>query len=174
DQVTHATLQHLERLRYEVALAQRQFLRVDPDTRLVAAELEKRWEAALSELKQAEGASENRRPPSTPLLPLSPELQTAFEAIGKHLPGLWQQDVIAQRQRKALLRCLIDKVVIHRPRPETVQARIVWQGGETTELTIPVPVGALKDLSGAKEMERMLLERSAQGATDESIAQELT
>ena len=46
-QVTHAHQQHLERLRYEAALAQRQFVRVDPENRLVAAELEKRWEAAL-------------------------------------------------------------------------------------------------------------------------------
>ena len=55
-QIAHAQQQHLERLRYEAALAQRQFTRVDPDNRLVAAELEKRWEAALAELKQAEEA----------------------------------------------------------------------------------------------------------------------
>src|SRR5438034_7136990 len=45
DQVAHAHHQHLERLRYEARLAERQFLRVDPDNRLVAAALEKRWNA---------------------------------------------------------------------------------------------------------------------------------
>lgn len=73
-----------------------------------------------------------------------------------------------------LLRCLIDKVVVHRPTPETVQARIVWRGGETTTLSIPVPVGAFADLAGTKEMEQIILLRSAQGATDEVIAHELT
>lgn len=63
---------------------------------------------------------------------------------------------------------------MHRPSPEWVQARIVWRGGESTQLHIPVPVGALKDLVGAKEMERLVLERSIQGATDEVIASELT
>lgn len=174
DQVTHASLQHLERLRYEARLCERQFLRVDPDNRLVAASLEQRWEAALAELRQAEAAQQSRPKPATPLLPLSPEVQTAFEAVGKHLPGLWQQGLIPQRHKKALLRCLIDKVVIHRPLPETVQARIVWRGGEITQLAIPVPVGALKDLAGAQEMERILLQRSGQGATDELIAHELT
>jgi hypothetical protein len=44
----------IERKRYAAALAERQFNRVDPDNRLVAAELERRWEAALGELRAAE------------------------------------------------------------------------------------------------------------------------
>ncbi len=174
DQVSHAHHQHLERLQYEVTLAERQFLRVDPDNRLVAAALETRWNAALAELKRAEEAFAHPQEPSRPLILLSQELQTAFQAIGQHLPTLWQQGLLSQQQKKALLRCLIDKVVVHRPSPEWVQARIVWRGGETTTLQIPVPVGSLKDLAGAEMMERLVLERSAQGITDEVIARELT
>lgn len=48
--------QQLERRRYEAALAERQFNRVDPDNRLVAAELERRWEVALKEVRVAEEA----------------------------------------------------------------------------------------------------------------------
>ena len=174
DQVSHANLQHLERLRYEAQLAERQFLRVDPDNRLVAAALEKRWNEALSALKQAEEAQAQQNKPVPALLALSEELQTAFKAIGQHLPMLWHHELLSQQQRKALLRCLIDKVVMHRPSPDTVQARIVWRGGETTTLSIPVPVGSLKDLAGAQELERIILERSAQGILDEVIADELT
>ena len=174
DQVSHATLQHLERLRYEAQLAERQFLRVDPDNRLVAAALEKRWNEALCALQQAEEAQAQQNKPVPALLALSDELQTAFKAIGQHLPALWHHELLSQQQRKALLRCLIDKVVMHRPEPATVQARIVWRGGETTTLSIPVPVGSLKDLAGAQEMERIILERSAQGILDEVIADELT
>jgi DNA invertase Pin-like site-specific DNA recombinase len=174
DQVSHAHLQHLERLRYEAQLAERQFLRVDPDNRLVAAALEKRWNEALSALKQAEEAQAQQNKPVPARLPLSEELQTAFKAIGQHLPTLWHHELLSQQQRKALLRCLIDKVVMHRPEPATVQARIVWRGGETTTLSIPVPVGSLKDLAGAQEMEQIILARSAQGILDEVIADELT
>ena len=174
DQVTHAHQHHLERLRYEAALAERQFTRVDPDNRLVAASLEKRWETALAELKRAEEAYALRSQPAHPHLLLSAELQSAFRAIGQHLPELWNEGRIRPQQKKALLRCLIDKVVVHRPTPEHVQARIVWRGGETTTLRIPVPVGSLSDLAGAQDMERITLERNAQGATDEVIAEELT
>src|SRR3989475_12105816 len=149
DQVSHAHHQHLERLQYEAQLSERQFLRVDPDNRLVAAALEKRWNEALAELKRVEEAEAQRDAPALPLLSLSEELQMAFKAIGQHLPALWQQGVISQPQKKALLRCLIDKVVVHRPSPEWVQARIVWRGGESNQLRIPVPVGSLKELSGA-------------------------
>lgn len=174
EQVTHAQSQHVERLRYEATLAERQFLRVDPDNRLVAAELEKRWEGALAELRRAEEAAAQQTPPSAPPLQLNEKLQTAFKAIGSHLPILWREGRIAQQHKKALFRCLIDKVVLHRPTPETVQARIVWRGGETTSLAISVPVNALSDLSGAAEMERIILERTAQGMADEGIAEELT
>jgi hypothetical protein len=173
-QLVHAHQQHLERLRYEAALAQRQYNRVDPDNRLVAAELEKRWETALAELRQVEEAQGSLDISPNPLAALSPELQTAFQVIGRHLPTLWQQGRVSQRHKKGLLRALIDKVVVHRVARDRVQARIVWKGGDTTTLSIPVPVGALKDLTGAKEMERLILERSAVGQRDEAIAQELT
>src|SRR6266571_3137520 len=173
-QVSHAYHQHLERLRYEAQLSERQFLRVDPDNRLVAAELEKRWNDALAELKRAEDALVHHDEPSRPCIALSQELQTAFKAIGQSLPTLWRQGLLSQQQKKALLRCLIDKVVLSRPKPECVQARIVWRGGETTTLQIPVPVGSLKDLAGAEVLERLVLERGAKGITDEVIASELT
>jgi len=64
--------------------------------------------------------------------------------------------------------------VVHRLARDRVQARIVWKGGDTTTLSIPVPVGALKDLAGAQEMERLILERSAAGQLDEAIAEQLT
>jgi hypothetical protein len=161
-QIAHAQHQHLERLRYEATLAERQFLRVDPDNRLVAASLETRWNGALAEFKRAEETLTQHQEPSRPSIPLSEELQTAFKAIGQHLPAIWRQGLLSQPQKKALLRCLIDKVVLHRPAPEWVQARIVWRGGETTSLQIPVPVGSLKDLAGADVMERLVLERSAE------------
>jgi len=78
-QVSQAHHQHLERLRYEAQRAPRQFLRVDPDNRLVAAALEKRWNEALAELKRVEEAQAHRDAPALPLLPLSEELQTAWK-----------------------------------------------------------------------------------------------
>ena len=172
ERLGRAHQQHLERLRYQTALAQRQFQRVDPDNRLVAAELEKRWEATLSDLKQAEEAETLQSYRALPLAALPPDLQAAFTAIGPKLPLLWPQ--LSRATQKALLRCLIDKVVIHRSARDCVQVRIVWKGGETTTRPIPIPVGALADLSTAAAMTNLILELSTQGQSDEAIAQQLT
>jgi DNA invertase Pin-like site-specific DNA recombinase len=172
ERIDHAYRQQLDRLSYEAALAQRQFNRVDPDNRLVAAELENRWEIALSDLKQAEEAYELRQhqPPILPTLP--PDLQAAFTAIGQQLPTIWPQ--LPRQTQKALLRCLIDKVVIHRSARDCVQVRIVWVGGDTTTCQVPIPVGSFDDLSDAEEMEQIILDLSRQGQSDEDIATHLT
>ena len=172
-QLEHARQQQHERLRYQTALAERQFSRVDPDNRLVAAELEERWETALRALKAAEEAAA-QPPVAAALVALPDELREAFTDIGRHLPRLWGQGVLTQPQKKALLRCLIHKVALHRVARDRVQVRIVWHGGATTTREIPVPVGALADLTGAAEMERLILERSTSGMTDEAIAALLT
>jgi DNA invertase Pin-like site-specific DNA recombinase len=166
--------QQLERLRYQAEFAWRQFNRVDPDNRLVAAELEQRWEAALRALKQEEETDTQRQPTPKPLLSLPPELKEAFVAVGQKLPQIWHQEVLTREHKKALLRCLIDKVVIHRQVQDRVQTRIVWQGGDITTLEIPVPVGSFADLSTAAEMEKIILDLSRKGKTDEEIAEYLT
>lgn len=173
-QVAHAQQQQLTRLRYEAELAQRQYQRVDPDNRLVAAELETRWEAALGALKQAETIHAQQQRQGLRRVALPPELQAQFRAVGTSLPQLWQEGRIGQVQKKALLRSLIDKVVIHRTSPDTVQVRIVWKGGAMTSLAVGVTVGAFKDLAGAEQMEQIIVAESQRGVADEEIARQLT
>jgi Recombinase zinc beta ribbon domain len=173
--IAHAQAQHLERLRYEAAYCERQFRHVDPAHRHVAAELEHAWELALQALKQAEAAHRQRAQSGTPPEPaLSPTLQAAFRAIGHKLPELWPTEVLSQAQRKALLRCLIDKVVIQRARRDQIHTRIVWRGGETTTFEVPVAVGALTDLPGAHEMAQQIRVLFAEGTSDDEMARQLT
>jgi len=174
-QTWQAHEQQLERLRYQAALAQRQYNQIDPDNRLVAAELERRWEASLVALKEAEDrlAFQQQNCENPPLLP--PELKAAFSQIAQRLPEIWsQEEILPTPQKKALLRCLIDKVVIHHLAHDKIQARIVWKGGETTSAIVPITVGSFRRLSSAAEMEAVILEFSKQGKTDEEIAQHLT
>jgi hypothetical protein len=130
---------------------------------------------ALQALKQAEAAEAQRAQASTPPAEaLPPELQAAFRAIGQKLPELWSRDVLSQAQRKALLRCLIDKVVIQRARRDQIHTRIVWRGGETTTFDVPVAVGALRDLPTAHEMAQQIRVLFAEGKSDAAMAQQLT
>jgi hypothetical protein len=174
DQAHQARGQQIERLRYQATLAQRQFNRVDPDNRLVAAELEARWEAALRELKQAEESAAQADQVVVVPFALTAELKAAFTAIGEKLPQIWEQDLLSREQKKALLRCLIEKVALHRVARDCAQARIVWMGGETTTLRIPMSVRKLSELSGLEEMEREVVKLSTQGASDGEIARRLT
>lgn len=173
DTLERAHCQQLERLRYQLALAERQFNRVDPDNRLVAAELEQRWETALRELKLAEDAAALRQYPK-PATELSLELKAAFTAIGQKLPELWQSDVLTQVHKKALLRCLIDKVVIHRVVRDSVRTRIVWKGGDTTTVDLPIPVGSLAELTNGAELATRIVALSQLGLDDQTVALTLT
>ena len=173
--IQQAQEQQLKRLRYEAALAQRQYNQVDPDYRLVAAELERRWEAALLALKQAENAIALEQEAAATPTSLPPELKAAFTVISQKLPHIWEQEkILSTPHKKALLRCLIDKVVIHRIANDQVQTRIVWQGGATTTFNVPVTVGSFSDLSSAAEMEQIIIDFSRQGKTDKAIANHLT
>lgn len=166
--------QEIERLSYQEKLAQRQFNQVDPDNRLVASELEKRWEASLRELKAAEEKLDATPQFINEIPPLSPELKNAFLDIGKKLPTIWDSGQLNRVRKKQFLRCLIDKVVVHRDARDKLLLRIVWKGGDTTTTHIPIKVGSFLELSSAKEMETIMLEMSQSGKKDEEIAAHLT
>jgi DNA invertase Pin-like site-specific DNA recombinase len=174
ERVQRAQRQQLERLRYQARLAERQFNQADPDNRLVTAELERRWEAALRELKETEERSRLEQQHAAAPESLSPEERAAFLQAGRKIPELWRQGRLSPPQQKAFLRCLIDKVVVHRSSPDTLQVRIVWRGGETATATLPVTVGSLTRLSGAAAMEQEILRLTRRGKSDEEIAALLT
>ena len=174
DEVLRSHQQQLDRLRYQARLAERQFNQSDPDNRLVTAELERRWEQALRDLKAAEEAfaRQQQQCPTLPLLDAA--TRKALENVGKNLPELWANGRLSQSKKKALLRSLIDKVVIRRVRRDTVHTRVVWKGGEVTTAEIPIPVGSLAELSQAKELEAEILRLAAEGHNDDAIAQRLS
>jgi DNA invertase Pin-like site-specific DNA recombinase len=171
----HAEEQQVQRLRYQAALAERQFNRVDPDNRLVAGELERRWEAALIELRRAEEALA-RSTAAAPLQPIGVDarLRAKVVALGERLPALWADPATRREHRKALLRCLIEKVVMRRSARDRAEVRIVWRGGATTELTVMLPVNALTALPRHAEMEQRVRDLAAAGHYDDEIARILT
>jgi DNA invertase Pin-like site-specific DNA recombinase len=173
--VVQAQMQQLQRLRYQAALAERQFLQTDPDNRLVAAELESRWEQALQALAQAE-TRQQAQAQAAESQPddIAPELREAFTALGQRLPAIWDQGLLRHDQQKALLRCLIDKVVVHRTRRDQVHLRIVWKGELVSTFDVPVSVGALADYSQSDTLTQRVLALFDAKLADEEIANQLT
>src|SRR5262249_36987346 len=126
----YAEEQQIQRLRYQATLAERQFNRVDPDNRLVAGKLERRWEEAFIELRHAEEALARGAIPASPQpVGVDPRLRAKVVALGERLPQLWADPATRREHRKALLRCLIDKAVMRRSARDQAEVRIVWRGG---------------------------------------------
>jgi DNA invertase Pin-like site-specific DNA recombinase len=176
-EIERARQRELQRLRYEVQLARRQYDRVDPDNRLVASELERRWEDALRALQQAEAHHEQVRTSegsAQASKTIAPELRNAFESLGKSLPKAWIRPELKRAQRKALLRCLIEKVVLHRTACDRVRVRIVWHGGEVTDTEIAVPTRSMKEMTGYETMKSLVLKYESEGKSDDEIARLLT
>jgi hypothetical protein len=174
DEVRRAREQQLERLRYHASLAERQFQKSDPDNRLVAAELEKRWETALRELRAAEEQHTRPENPTQDLAPLDEATRQALIAAGTSLPVWWKEGRFTREQQKALLRCLIDKVVLRRLAADRVHCRIVWRGGETTSVDVSVTTGTLHQMTGFADMKQRILDAARGGQSDEQIAAALT
>ena len=170
-QMLAASQQQLQRLRYQARLAERQFNQSDPDNRLVTAELEKRWEQALCELKQAEQTSPSAQQEAGPFV-LSPALRKTLENVGRNLPQLWPD--LSPQRKKTLLRCLIEKVMLHRARSDTVEVRAAWKGGDVTSLEVQVPVKTMESLSQFDQMQQQALKLSRQHLGDQEVAKRLT
>jgi len=161
------------RAQYEASLARRQYHAVDPDNRLVAAELERHWEAALQALEAAREAAEYftcQPPPPC----LTPEMQAQLRDLGRTLPELWRRGGLKPEQKKDLLRSLMRRVIIRRPFADTVEAKVVWVSGAVSTLAVHPPVLRQVDLSNYEDFVERLLALGAVGLSDREIAQRLT
>jgi DNA invertase Pin-like site-specific DNA recombinase len=177
-QVEHGRLlQHqadrIAQAEYAARLAQRQYRAVDPDNRLVAAELERRWEVALQALAAAREAAEHlaRRPAPTVL---DPALGAQLRDLGQHLPALWASGRLTPAHQKELLRSLIRRVILARPAPARLEVTIVWVSGAITPLALPLPTYRTTELAGYADLAARISALSQTGASDREIAERLS
>ena len=137
-EVDRAKRAQIARLREDAELAQRQFLLVRPENRLVADNLERHWNEALQRLAAAEeayaGADKTRTPPVTP------EMKERVAALVADLPRVWNDPRTPARDRKRMLRLLIEDVTLLRD--DVVRVSIRWRGGATRRIECPLPLTA--------------------------------
>lgn len=158
----------LERARYAAQRAERRYRAVDPDNRLVARGLEAEWESALRELKAAEAELSNREH-SRPR-PFSREERDSILALGKDLKGVWSAPTTSDRDRKELLRTLLEEVTLSVEREKSnAHLMLRWRGGLLNELDVPLPRSHPAPIRTAEDTID-LLRRLAAHYTDALIA----
>ncbi|MDJ0375835.1 recombinase family protein, partial [Streptomyces sp. H10-C2] len=119
----------VERARYEADRAERTFTQVEPENRLVARSLERRWEEKLAALAQAEAALADLAA-ARPVLPEPDRLH----ALAQDLPRLWDAPTTGAKDRKRLLRTLIADVTVRHVDHSRAHIGIRWHTGATDEV----------------------------------------
>jgi len=121
----------LEHARYEVTRARRQYDAVDPANRLVAAELERRWNQALATEAQLEAElltlQQGRE------RPLTDTQKRELLSFARDLPKLWDDPQSSPEHKKRLLRIAL-KEIIATCDGETIRLVLHWQGGDHTQV----------------------------------------
>jgi len=123
----------LEQARYEASLARRQYDAVDPLNRLVAAELERRWNerlVAVAELEDKLAALARATPQR-----LSEAERERLFALGADLAKVWHHPAASAETRKRILRTVIKEIVV-RVEGEQLHMQLHWHGGDHTALVV--------------------------------------
>ena len=128
----------VERARYETTLAQRRYMKVDPENRLVADTLETEWNRKLRLLAEAE--QEYQRQRQSDDLVLNDTQTGQILALATNFRQVWQNPALPHRERKRMIRLLIEDVTVVKRDKITLQVRFC--GGATQSLTIPLPLNA--------------------------------
>ena len=160
------------RAEYEARLAQKQYQAVDPENRLVAAELERRWEVALRALLEAREAADQFAQRS-PEPALDPTLRSQLRDLSAHLPELWASGRLQPEHQKELLRALIRRVILSRRSRAQVDVRVVWVSGAVTPLVVNTLAYRTTDVLNYERFVELIVTLSADGNPDRAIAERL-
>lgn len=135
EQTEQLRRQRVERARYEADVARRRFMQVDPDNRLVASSLEEEWNEALCRLHDAQQALQRQRHENAQRHRVDHD---ALLALPKRFAEVWHAPTTPHRERKRMLRLLIEDVTL--VKNQNLSLHVRFRGGATTSLNIPHPL----------------------------------
>ncbi|HWW84738.1 MAG TPA: recombinase family protein [Vicinamibacterales bacterium] len=135
DEVDRLRHEQVERAQYEAELAQRRYLRVDPDNRLVADTLEADWNSKLRALHEAHRLYEQERQKDR--LMIDDELRTRLHLLATDFPRVWRDPATPDRERKRFVRLLLEDVTLIKRDQLLIHLR--FPGGTTRTLQRPRP-----------------------------------
>ena len=157
--------EQVERVRYEADLARQRYIQVDPNNRLVADTLEAEWNGKLRTLQEAQ---ENyQRKCQQDRILLDEEIRSRVKALSADFPRLWNDPATANRDRKRMVRLLLEDVTLIKE--EQIIMHIRFKGGTLTTLKLPVPKTARENWTTPSEIVEQI-DRLLEYHTDRQIA----
>ena len=129
--------QQVQRAEYEANLARRRFMQVDPDNRLVADTLEAEWNEKLRHLQDAIDYYEDHRQKESEKLKSAQKKEVL--KLAKDFPRLWKNPRTPAREKKRMIRFLIEDVTMIRGE-ENITLHVRFKGGAKKTLTLPPPL----------------------------------
>lgn len=167
DRADRLRQQHVERARYEAELAQQRYMKVDPQNRLVADQLEADWNAKLRALHEAQQQYEQQS--QADRAKLSEGQRQEVQDLAKDFPRLWRDPRTPQRERKRMVRLLLEDVTLIKGAQLDVHVRL--RGGATRSLTMPVPQPSYKGWQTDPEVVALIDQLLDECTTTEVAAQ---
>jgi len=130
--------QQVERTRYEAEVARRRYMAVDPDNRLVADALEAEWNCRLRDLAGAQESYDRAR--EADRRSMSEEQRARIHRLATDFPALWRDPKTPQRERKRMVRLLVEDVTL--VKADDIKVHVRFKGGQTTSVSVPIPRNA--------------------------------
>ena len=148
--------QHVERAKYEAELAQRRFMKVDPENRLVADALEADWNMKLRALSAAQDAYEKAAEADVSVV--TDAERAELIALATDFPRLWRDPRTQMKDKKRMLRLLVEDVTLSKG--DTLHVDIRFVGGATRSLDLPLPKSCVElrttDAAVVKEIDHLI------------------
>jgi len=163
-------LRHLQvvRAHYEADLAQRRYLKVDPDNRLVATVLEAEWNTKLRELEEARAIEEHYNQDDQHQVSAQERAETG--EVPERFRQFWHDPKTTVRERKRAVRFLIEDVTVHKT--DQIVAHIRFKGGATQTISVALPPPFAQSRLTAPET-LAAIDRLLDEYTDAQVAEQL-
>jgi hypothetical protein len=165
--------QRLERAGYQADRAARQYHAVEPENRLVARELEARWEQALAERRQLHDQYDRFRTEQAPTLTEAD--REGIRALSADIPSLWHSPRTSSSDRQTIVRHLVEQVVVavSCDNSQRVDVTIHWNGGFASRCALARPVARYDQLDNYAHLLARILDLRGQRRTAAQIAEQL-
>jgi DNA invertase Pin-like site-specific DNA recombinase len=133
---------HVERAQYEAELARRRYMNVDPDNRLVIDSLEAEWNNKLRALAEAQEQYEQQTQKQRKLV--DSQISNQLLSLAADFPHVWNDSSVEHRERKRILRLLIEDATLING--EEIQVHVRLRGGATRSLNLakPLPIAQIR------------------------------